>query len=112
MLALDHAGNLVFEEYSDTDGEERLPSLLEVMPKDGDALGGYMVTVVRRGYSRYGSGSEYDADYSVLTLSEPLALFVDPDIVDQSPQYSSKLQELSLAHETPAAKPAIPKPRL
>ena len=104
-LALDAGGDIVFPGPGEPSDDEDLDDTCQVMLADEKALGGYEITVVRRGYSKSPQGSEYTAEYGVSKFTGPGPLFEDPDITDTTSSYVAALQCRELSSSTqPATK--------
>ena len=110
-LALDNAGNFLFENDADFDMGENLSSItIDYHPlAKCTELGGYEISVVRRGYSRAG-GNDFHSDYAVSSMDGPYPLYPKPDIFDRSPKWAATLAALNLEESTTQPAPDMPHP--
>ena len=111
-LALDAGGDLAFPGPGETSDDEELDDTCQARLADEKALGGYEITLVRRGYSNSPGASEYTAEYGVAEFVGPGPLFGDPDITDTTHSYVAALQSKELSSSTQPAPQQKHKQRL
>lgn len=89
LLAMEKAGDIHFSERDPDWDDDDFPHMKNHASFSEKEAAGYEVVVVRRGYANTEGGSEYDADYGVVSCSEPRPFYDDPDTVDPSGEYQA-----------------------
>lgn len=111
-LAIEKAGDIHFTIRCPDWDDDDLPEMQDHKAFHEAQVGGYEVVIARRGYSASEGSGEYDADYAVISCSDPGPLYDRPDIVDPSPEYQAAVDRKQLDQETCRAGSALTRPRI
>lgn len=111
-MAIDAAADITFPVPGVEADEEDLDLAPTVALSKEEALGGYEIHLVRRGYSNQPGDSEYTSEYAVCSFEGPGPLFGEPDRTDQSAAYVAAIEATELASATYASQPGTRNKRL